>query len=166
MDTAKNLWNQAQNELKISMEKEISMMREILANMHQEELSLLTSDKTGWNLVMQKRFELVERLGSLRNARIEATQKIQKLASPDKKEADVPLDKLLPIENEESYEILMLRDQIMALTERMNFQNSRNENLFEQVKNKPLPPYSMQPKAPLEPKKGKTSIATYDRKAS
>jgi flagellar FlgN protein len=126
------LWKEARDELKMIMKKEVSMMREILANMHQEELTLLLGDQGGWNTVVEQRSELIERLGNLRQARMQTTQKLEELVPASKKEKKEPLEQLLALDDEAYSEILLLRDQISALLERINFQNARNQTLFLQ----------------------------------
>ncbi|MGE5195771.1 MAG: hypothetical protein ACM3JI_00395 [Anaerolineae bacterium] len=148
------LWDEAHEGLKMAMQKEIGIMREVLANMHQEELALLMSDKDGWNQVMQQRGSLIERLGILRLERQEAAKKIENLLSSSKKL--------------ESCEIFSLRDQLLAIVERMNRQNNRNEMLFNQLGShlgyaSPIE-FSNQMIPETAPKtfKRKTFLATYD----
>ncbi len=122
-------------ELKSSMQKEITLMRDLLANLHQEELSLLMHDRTSWNQLMEERATIVQKLGPWRSARIGATEKLVQHLSKEKNKG-LSLEELLPPQNESSCEILSLRDQLMALTERMNGQNCRNQTLYKQVENK------------------------------
>ncbi|HSW86828.1 MAG TPA: hypothetical protein VLG49_04940 [Rhabdochlamydiaceae bacterium] len=166
-DNRGRLWNEAHDQLKISMQKEIGIMREILGNMHQEELSLLLNDKGSWNHVMQERSQLIERLSYLRAERLEATKKIEDMVDIKDKTKEIPLESILPTQDENSCEILSLRDQLMALMERINFQGCRNEILFHQVEHQPDIPYNPQynqnQPAPAKSKK-KASIATYNFK--
>lgn len=159
-------WDEAHIKLKISMQKEIGIMREILANMHSEELSLMLNDRGSWNYVMQERAQLVERLSYFRVARLEATKKIRELVHGQDPNSPATVDELLPAQEENSCEILSLRDQMMALMEKINFQNCRNEALFYQVEHQldlphhpPLHPVHAQAK-PVK----KASIATYNFK--
>ena len=160
------LWIEAHDQLKLSMQKEISLMREILANMHQEELSLLVNDKGSWNKVMQERAQMIERLSDLRSQRVSVTQKIEKMVAPHHEGHPLTLDQILPSTEEISCEILSLRDQLMALIERMNLQNCRNEHLFYHVEH--LPPGSQGlhhslPPSPERPKR-KATVTTYQIK--
>jgi hypothetical protein len=107
-------WNNLHDLLKETLKKEVSMMRELLANMHQEEVSLLLNDPGSVHELLEQRCFIVERLGSLRIARLEATSKIEKIAT---KEHPSSFQDVLPLEEEASTEILSLRDQLMALTE-------------------------------------------------
>jgi uncharacterized protein YjfI (DUF2170 family) len=160
------LWNQAHSQLTVSMQKEISIMRELLANMHQEELSLLMCDKEALNLVLQERSLMVQRLSVLRSSRIEATQKFKQIALSLQKIVPLSEEGFLPCSEEESCELLSLRDQLMALIERMNVQQARNEILAEQMQHRP--DASAYPSSrPLEQakesrNKKRISIATYD----
>src|SRR4029078_7708234 len=109
-------WNNLHDVLKETLKKEVSMMRELLANMHQEEVSLLLNDQGTVHELLHERCLIVERLGSLRTTRLEATNKIEKIAS---NESPPTLREMFPLEEETSTEILSLRDQLMALTEQM-----------------------------------------------
>lgn len=136
-------------QLKICMQKEIHMMRELLANMHREELSLQFQDKTSWEQVMTERAQMIGRLKSLRDSRLQVTEQF---------------------ENQESYqdsdviEIYSLRDQILALAEKMNQIQSRNEYLSEhKVLQEPRPNHYSSPSTNLSPRR-KSSIATYPPK--
>ncbi|MFI5333962.1 MAG: hypothetical protein ACHQT8_02200 [Chlamydiales bacterium] len=154
-------------ELKRSMQKEITLMRDLLANMHQEELSLLMHDRTSWNKIMEERAKIVQNLGPWRSKRTEATDKL--IQHRDKEKKKTPqLEELLPPEQQSSCEILSLRDQLMALTERMNSQNCRNETLYKQVENKlvdlPFPNYrerAPNPSLVPVPRKKRSSVITF-----
>lgn len=120
-------WNALHVELKTTMQKEISLMRELLANLHQEELSQMLQDSGTYNQLMAQRFDMIERLSSLRILRNETTKQILCILEIEKKPAAV--EQILPDNEEISCEILNLRDQLMALTEKMNRQQSRNQHL-------------------------------------
>lgn len=159
-------WDRAHDILKSTLQKEVHLMREILANMHEEELSLLLNDKGSWNQVMQHRFGLIERLSTLRIERMEATQRIEDLAQPDSNtKRPLSLEEILPVDEVISCEILSLRDQVLALIERMNKQNSRNEHLFKYAEYWHQNPhmYARGP-VPEERAKRKAAVATYQIK--
>jgi hypothetical protein len=162
----KKRWNEMHDQLRIALQKEIHLMREILANLHQEELSLLLNDKGSWAQLMEERSQMIYRLSNLRIARMNATEKLQIITSEKGEKKDFSLEHLLPIDDENSCEVLSLRDQLMALTEKMNFQNSLNQNLQNQIKN--IPEYqkilSFQQGLKSQPIKAKrkSSIATYN----
>jgi len=160
-------WIEAHEQLKISMQKEISIMREILANMHQEELSLLLNDRGSWTQVLQDRFPMIERLSDLRKQRMDATQKIEAIAKLDSITTPT-LEQILPTEDESSCEILSLRDQLMALVEKINFQNNRNTTLFQQVEHQFDVPYHSShrpiPNMSSQRARKKASVATYNFK--
>ncbi len=156
----KQAWNEAQDKLKVSLQKEIHIMREILANMHQEELSLMLHDKSGWNRVMEERALMVKRLGGLRTDRMQATLALQSLAGSDKKKEEPKLEQLLAQDEASCCEILSLRDQLTALTERMNSQNTRNQNLYHQVQYRLGPPPAPHPQRVPQAAKRKISVTT------
>lgn len=148
-----NIWNEMHEKLQQSMKKEIETMREILSNMHQEETLLQSKDKNSWNKIMEERATLILRLSNLREERLQAAEKLETLSgSPD----DTPLEELLSPQDEKGCETLSLRDQMVALVERLNLQSNRIEMLSKS---------SQEPKAQLEPEaakplKRKISIAT------
>ncbi|MES2345275.1 MAG: hypothetical protein V4494_04995 [Chlamydiota bacterium] len=136
--------------LKLSMQKEVNMMREILSNMHREELSLQFNDKTSWEHVMIERAEMIDRLSMLRKTRMLHTEQFEKEA---------------PYADNESVEILSLRDQIVALAERMNLIKCRNEYLSQHIViQQGAPSRTIQPAREAQRLKRKTSIATYPPK--
>lgn len=133
---------EACDKLKISMQQEIHLMRELLANMHQEELILQHQDKGTWDRIMNERAGMIERLGSLREERLHASKQFEKHAA---------------IEDSDTIEIFSLRDQLMALAERMNALKCQNEHLSQQSSYMPLPQ--------AQKAKRKSSVATYERKS-
>ena len=133
-------WNVAHDQLKDSMQREIGIMREVLANMLQEELSIQLNDEGGLDQILSERSLMIERLGTLRQARLQATKKLEELGATQNG------GKLLA-DDVNNCEILSLSEQIMALTERMNAQNCRNNLLFQHMKY--MPPLMPQPKQNL-----------------
>lgn len=151
----KKIREEIQEELRLSMEKEISVLRELLSNMHQEEHILLANDKDAWNRVMQERAHMIEQLRSFRLARMGTTKKLEELA--------ISLSKKFTFEDMDNCEIASMRDQIMALLERLTRQSCHNQLLFDQFEHRGIPRSALQQGAPLPEKKTKTSIATYPR---
>jgi DNA integrity scanning protein DisA with diadenylate cyclase activity len=153
-------WNYLNQQLKKSMAMEVSIMRELLANMHQEELSLMLQDQSTLNQVMTQRNDMVEKLKHLRNERQDTTQRIVKLIGLEKGEH--ALEKILPVEEEISTEIFNLRDQIMALSDRMNRQQARNQHIVEHRSEAlNLPPTREAQSLPKA--KRKAGVTTYPR---
>lgn len=149
-------WNFLHTELKQALQKEVHIMRELLANMHQEEVSLLVNDKGSLYELLQQRSIIIERLGSVRLMRMETTEKIEKIVARE----TTPLpEHILPFEEEISTEILSLRDQLMALTEQMNRQQTHNQYLNEH----PEHIQALQPQTAPRAKR-KASVATYQIK--
>ena len=154
-------WKDVHEQLQASMKQEIRAMREMLANMRQEEECLLTGDKNRWNRIMIERSTLLEILYELRSQRFLETKQLEHLA----KDAALPMENLLSPEDEESCEILSMREQLAALIEKMNQQNLRNQSL-EGREFFPARERLMQhglPQAQLV-KRNKTIIATYPEK--
>jgi len=136
--------------LQSALKQEIGAMREMLANMHQEELTLLAKDRKAWTLVMLERVNLLTILSELRLTRIEVTHKLESIngcASNGLKEEDC--------------EILSMRDQLATLVEKMNQQNLRIHTL--EAGDSKGSAYLHAP-SPMPLKEGtRTILATYPR---
>lgn len=138
-------WKTIQEALQTSMKQEIGAMREMLANMQQEELSLLAQDRKAWTRVMMDRVILLSRLSELRLCRLQATRELEHIAQSQ----------------EIDCEILSMRDQLSCLIEKMNEQQHRIQHLEEHGAPK-TSYYSPQPK-PQEKKKKPGAVATYPK---
>lgn len=102
--------------LYLALKREIELMRELLANLHEEELALLERNQRRWFEIMQIRSDQIVLLRDLRIERFS-------LALRERISEDCSLISLI--------------DQMIALNERINLQNCRNEALFHQAKNRP-----------------------------
>lgn len=127
-----SLWKEAREKLKVALKKEVEVMREVLANMHQEELNLLLCDKKGIELAIQQRSGLLAQLGTWNKQKTETMEQLKKLVPSSKKEA--ALEQYLALDDESYSEITLLQDQLNALKERINFQHARNQSLIVQIK--------------------------------
>lgn len=146
------------HDLSSVLNHEIEVMREILSNLHQEELALLENDRKQWVSVMEQRSDHVLNLKDIRYRRLKTTEEMIKLASfLGKKE-------LLPVQEEGSCDILSKLDQVFALLDRMNLQNCRNAALFEQSKQKQELPLQCPFPHPLHKSSRKTKVATYTQR--
>ena len=130
-------WVPTEEALKKSMEKEIDLMREILSNMLLEEMALTGQDKSSWECLMQNRFYLIEQIKGFRQDRINATQKLLSLSD------EKTFEKILSDGEEISCEIVYLLDQLIALSEKINFHNKRNQNLSNSPQHFIAIPYSI-----------------------
>lgn len=135
-----------------ALQTEISLLREILANLREEEEALLKGKKREWRKVIQQRSQFVLQLFFLRKQREEMAGEL--------KPSNNPKDESF----EELVEVSSQIDQFIALIDRINLQNCRNETLFEEVKHKVASLYECPYPHPLHrarrSKKG-TKIATY-----
>jgi flagellar biosynthesis/type III secretory pathway chaperone len=123
--------------LKKTLQLEISLMRELLSNLREEEVALMSSDLKDWGQVMARRSDMVLSLQELRIERRAVTgQVLEEGEGP----LDIPLEKLISPDDEDSCELASLLDQLLALIERLNLQNSRNDQLFDQTKHLETPP--------------------------
>ncbi|MBI3236593.1 MAG: hypothetical protein HYZ48_02665 [Chlamydiales bacterium] len=120
-------WDVLQNELRVILEKEVFLTRELLSNLHQEEISLMLQDTGTCHYLLQQRGSLVDRLGDLRSFRDKTNDQILEILGKN-----LPLqveEEIIPCPEEMGCEIISLRDQLVALTERMNLQKLRNQHL-------------------------------------
>ncbi len=148
-------------QLQYSLKKEIELVREILGNLHQEELSLLVNDRTTLNQVIQERAHLSARLNDEQAARQQATEKLQALTFPQETSAQIPLDQLLQHPETLDCETILLHDQMVALYQRMHLQNNRNRLLSNLAERNP----HRQPQEQLygQPKPKKITLTTLPR---
>jgi len=124
-------------DLKKTLQLEISLMRELLSNLREEEVALMSSDLKDWDQVMARRSDMVFSLQELRIQRRAVTgQVLEEGEGP----LDIPLEELISPDDEDSCELASLLDQLLALIERLNLQNSRNDQLFDQTKHLEKPP--------------------------
>jgi hypothetical protein len=147
MASQKN-WNQLHDEIKVNLQKEVYLMRELLANLHQEVV-----DKEHSIQIMQQRQSLLERLNQARELRLVATQKLETLIDPSNK--DLKLEQIMPLDDEQTTEVLSLNDQLGALTKKMNQQNIDNQSSLKQQRR-------LKPKSPRK----KTASATEEKNTS
>src|ERR1700733_7405016 len=145
-------WTQHHTDLQNLLKKEIDAMRELLGNLHQEEMLIIQKDMAYWNQLMEERGHLIQQLSHLRQDRMYTTEILEAM---NHAHANVPLEELVPPDHENSWELLALRDQILALLDRMNLQCSRNEMLTQLAHHEAAPQQQRQPE-----KKAKISIAT------
>lgn len=128
--SGKEKWERAHIELNTSLEREIHLMREILASLHQEELALLESDFRRFDQIMSERSDFVMKIGKQRQERMDSTACLTKIAVQQQRV------EILPAEEASSCDVLTKLDQLIALSERINLQNCRNDALFDQAKHK------------------------------
>lgn len=152
-----NPWNETHLRLQEAMKREIETMREILSNMKQEEHFLTIRDKHAWGSVMEERAQLLSRLTDLQNDKQTLAATLQQMVLPHGRKELFTLEEILPRDDENRSETLSLRDQILALIDRMNLQSSRNAMLLELSKYR-----EKYPALPYEKpeKKAKISLAT------
>ncbi|NGX39808.1 MAG: hypothetical protein KR126chlam1_01141 [Chlamydiae bacterium] len=160
--SSKKKYKRVLNTIQGFLVKEIELMREMLANLHQEELSLLENDKRTWARIAEERSDLVVNLKGLREGRHALGIQLEALS------IELKQTELFPAKDESSCEILSILDQLLALMDRTNLQNCRNDALFIQAAQKESSPLSCTYPHPLhqsEHKRRKTSVATYPKKS-
>lgn len=101
------------NLLQTQMQREVYLMRELLSNMHQEEISLMLHDGGSLQQILQQRSFLLEELSSLRLNKLETLNQIEHITPY----LSTPL------------EISSLGDQVTALNEKVHRQTTTNQRL-------------------------------------
>lgn len=104
---------QLQQNLQEQLQKEVYLMRELLSNMHQEEISRMLHDKTTLAAILDSRSTLLDKLGSLRKVKFTTIQNMHNKAP------------YLP----SSIEMSFLHDQLTTLSEKIQRQFSTNRRL-------------------------------------
>ncbi len=150
-------WNETHLQLQDAMKKEIETMREILGKMKEEEHFLVHKDKAAWHYTIEERNQLLSRLTEVQKQEQKLASSLQQMILPQSGRELHPLEEILPRDDENRSETLSLRDQILALIDRMNLQSSRNEMLLELAKYREK--YPVHPQEQPE-KKGKIFLAT------
>lgn len=127
-----------QTEVTDLLKREVVLMREILASMYEEEKALVERDSKALQYLMMQRDAPLQDLMQVREER---GQKIHELVSllnengHKKKMSAYDLTALLESRGLESCEVMVLRDQIIALIEKMNEQNTTNDHIMQQSVN-------------------------------
>ncbi len=129
-------WTETHNYLQLIMKRELETLRQLLENMNLEEQFIVRKEKQYWNAMMEERNQLHQQLQIIRKDRIAATEKLEAIAHQE----NASLEELLPVQDTNSWEILLLRDQTATLLDRINLQTSRNEMLVQLIRTPtPLP---------------------------
>jgi hypothetical protein len=123
-------WTKTHDYLQLVMKRELETMRQLLDNINLEEQFILRKEQKYWSSMMQERNQLIESLCLIRQNKMIIMEKLESLA----RHASATLEDLLPSQDTNSWEILLLRDQIATLLGRMNLQTSRNAMLLHLAK--------------------------------
>lgn len=118
-----------QTELKQTLQRELFLTRELLANLHQTELSLIFQDSGTYQQLAHYRLEMLDQLNSLKTLRDKTTHALNHLFCKNAETLD--LEHLLPDNEPIRWEILNLRDQLTTLNDKMNQQQLRNQHLTD-----------------------------------
>lgn len=119
--------------LKISMSSLVNVLREILANMEQEQQAILEQNAPFFHSIMINRSTLINSMHDCRKSMVQEIDKL-KQSHPECSEIDSEEEKLMALAQltgVENIELLLLRDQILALMKNMEKQNMRNNILLD-----------------------------------
>lgn len=118
--------------LKNSMASLVNILRELLANMEEEQQAILVQNEHAFEVIMNKRSSLISSMHISQKTMVEEIDQL-KIANLQLVETETEQDKLLNLAQligEDNVEILTLRDQILALTQKMERQNISNHVLL------------------------------------
>lgn len=118
--------------LTATMTSLVRVLRELLANMEQEQHAILVQDAPAFQIIMNHRSPLLESMHTCRKTMVSEIEKLHQ-SHPGIEEMITEKDHLMnlaQLAGEENVELLTLRDQILALTEEMDKQNLRNNFLL------------------------------------
>lgn len=153
----KKEWSPTHDQLIDSMQKEVAILRELLANLFQEEVFLSRKEPQNIFLIQEDRSTLLKTLSDLRKQRLVLTRKIQKLLFTKSLGKKLDLEQLLPDGDENTSQALSLREQMRTLFEKLGEQKERNHHLLQEG-------VYLNPTPALKPKKKKSEIATFEEK--
>lgn len=122
--------------LKEVMSREIQLMRELLSNLNHEQEAHLNNAPEMLRAVLREREPITETLAEARQTRIDLIYELADLGSKDVEEdGEINEEKSLAVvmeyAGEESCEILLLRDQMLALLEQLRTISARNNYLVQ-----------------------------------
>lgn len=103
----------------------VKVLRDLLANMEEEHHSLLMQNATAFEWIMNQRLPLMNSMHHYKKVMMNEIDKLQE-KTLEFSEIEDDRDKLLNLANligEEKIELLILRDQILALMDKMDIQN-------------------------------------------
>jgi len=125
----------AKKQLKEVMSREITLMRELLSNMNEEQQAILKNDPEALKAIMKNREPMIDALFECKKHRDKEVKVLSDSAHiATSIDGDLPPDAIKTIlqgNDVLSCEILTLRDQILALVEQMQKQNERNNYLLQ-----------------------------------
>jgi len=111
--------------------RETTILRELLGNMHEEQEAILRGDTEMLKAVMAGREPLMVTLFECRTKRLRAIQSLPFARALDGNLSEDVVDSLAEDGCPTSCEILSLRDQILAIIEKVKMQNERNRYLLQ-----------------------------------
>jgi hypothetical protein len=129
---------QLQTRIAELMSREVALSREILATMYEEEGALLAHDDPALQQIMSKRDLPLQELMKIREERIDSVKQLsQTIIQKDGGNGqlvgaseELRASALIDAAGEQSCEVLVLCDQLIALIQKMNAQNTSNNQLI------------------------------------
>lgn len=127
--------------LKMAMSALVNVLRELLANMEEEQYAIMAQNAPAFQVIMNSREPLLNSMQAFRGAMV---QEINKLKDLHPEHADFESDQerlknLARLAGADNIELLTLRDQILALSEQMEKQNTYNKLLLGNQQNESDP---------------------------
>lgn len=119
--------------LKIAMTSLVKVLRELLANMEEEQHAILSQEAAVFQQIMNTRNSLISLMHEnqkVMTQEIESLKSLSQIECSEEENEKEDLINLALYSGEEDVEILTLRDQVLALMEKMEKQNMTNNLLL------------------------------------
>ena len=121
--------------LKALMEEEVHILRELLANLQEEQESLLVNDTIILKMILQHREPILEQMMHIRERRVDSLKKLASLTEVAMPTTDLQDEHSSSIFNHcdevDNIELHSLKDQMIALFDKMKALTMRNNYLLE-----------------------------------
>lgn len=122
------------DELKELMEREIRVMRELLNNMQLEQEAHLNNATERLRSVLRQREPIVITLSEIRQERLDNLKQLTQLSGkewPSSKDKEVEFVKSIEYAGQDCCDVILLRDQMLALLSRLKNLTERNNYLIK-----------------------------------
>ncbi len=119
-----------EQQLQSIMKREIGLLREFLGSMESEQQAIMVNDTALLKSIFKERDPLLEQLLKVREQRIGILKVLAGVSEDGDAEGQEAMEKLFDSDVIKSPELFMMRDQMLALLEKMQVHFGRNNNLL------------------------------------
>ena len=128
--------SQIYEELSTVMKREILFFREMLSSMQEERYALLNNNTAMLRIIINSRHSLIDTITELHDKRIKKIRSLIELLNADIKDLDIAdntscMTFLSEYVGSENCRLISLKEQMLALLEKLEMQSRRNKNILE-----------------------------------